>query len=425
MFTSYRKYLVQWRRGNALALTAICLIPIVGVLALVFDGGLLMTERRRAQSVADAAALAAAYSLYNNSATNQGLDPSGTAAKLARSIASTNGYTNDGDTSTVTVHIPPQTGSFVGKRGYAEVSVQFNHQRFFSGIWSSKTMGVSARAVARGISPPDSPAILLLDPGMAKALDSSGNGLISDTGGAIIVNSNNADAADISGQGNVSAPKIDIYGSYRTAGGGQFAGTVNTGVAPTADPLSALPAPDPTAMTLQSGSNYKIGSSGTYTLQPGLYKGGVSITANSPGLVTLMPGIYYIQGGGFSNTGSIDLAGAGVMIYNDPNKSNDQVNLTGNGSLTLSPPTSGTYKGISIFENRTSTANIKISGNGSMNLTGTIYARAAEIDLSGNGTANIVGSQIIANNMKVSGSGAVTVSYNPNTAPVRDTRIVE
>jgi Flp pilus assembly protein TadG len=424
MLRAHLLNLVRHRRGNAMAVTGVCLILIMGVMALVFDGGLLMAERRRAQSVSDAAALAAAYSLYNNYATNKGLDPNGTAAKLARQIASDNGYTNDGDTSTVTVNIPPLTGSFKGKSGYAEVNVQYNQQRCFSGIWGSSTISVTGRSVARGISSPASPAILLLDPSMAKALDSTGNGLISDTGGAIVIDSNNADAANITGGGNVSAPNINIYGGYNTTGGGQFVGTLKTGVAPTADPLSSLAVPDPTTLTLQSSSNYKISSGGTYTLQPGLYKGGIAISAPS-GTVTLEPGIYYMQGGGFSNSGGINLTGSGVMIYNDPAKSSDEVDLTGNGTLTLSPPTTGTYKGVTIFENRTATATVKITGNGGMSLTGAVYAAAAEVDLTGNGSLNVIGSQIIANNMKVTGNGSVNVNYTPDATPARDTRLVE
>jgi hypothetical protein len=148
-----------------------------------------MAERRHAQSVADAAALAAAYSLYNNYATNQGLDPSGMAARDARSIASGNGYTNDGVTSTVTVNIPPVTGSFVGKSGYAEVNVRCNQPRCFSVLWGSGTMAVTARTVARGISSPSSPAILLLDPTMSKALNGAGNGSFTVTGGSNVVDS--------------------------------------------------------------------------------------------------------------------------------------------------------------------------------------------------------------------------------------------
>ncbi len=70
-----RSHRVRSRRGNALAVTAVGLIPIIGVLAIVLDGGLLMIERRHAQAVADAAAYAAAGSLYKNYSTDKGLDP--------------------------------------------------------------------------------------------------------------------------------------------------------------------------------------------------------------------------------------------------------------------------------------------------------------------------------------------------------------
>jgi Flp pilus assembly protein TadG len=424
MLRARQHHLIRHRRGNALAVTGVCLVSIVGVMALVFDGGLLMAEQRRAQSVSDSAALAAAYSLYDNYATNKGLDPNGAAAKLARQIASDNGYTNDGTISTVTVNIPPLTGTFKGTSGYAEVNVQYNQNRCFSAIWGSSLISVTARSVARGISNPTEPAILLLDPTMSKALGDTANGNVTVTGGSIVVDSNNAQAGNLTGNGNVSAPNINIYGNYSTSASGKFIGTVKTGVSPTADPLSSLAVPDPTTLTLQSSTNYKISSSGTYTLQPGLYKGGIAISAPS-GTVTLNPGIYYMQGGGFSDSGGINMTGSGVMIYNDPAHNSESVALTSNGSLTLSAPTSGTYKGITIFQNRTATAAVDITGNGSMNLTGTIYAAGANINLTANGAANVIGSQIIADSMTVTGSGSVNVNYSGSGSPARDTRIVE
>jgi hypothetical protein len=52
-------------------------------------------------------------------------------------------------------------------------------------------------------------------------------------------------------------------------------------------------------------------------------------------------------------------------------------------------------------------------------------ARTQRGCVTGNGGTTAAGSQIIANNMKVTGNGPVTVSYTGNGAPVRDTRIVE
>jgi hypothetical protein len=404
---------------------AVCTVAMVGILAVILDGGLLMSEHRHARAVTDSAAVAAAYSLYTNYSKNQGSDPNGAAKTAALNYAAANGYTNDGTTSTVTVNIPPLSGAYVGKAGYAEVLVQNNQTRLFSAIWGTGTMAVAARTVARGISSPSSPAILLLDPSMPKALQDTANGNITVTGGSIVVDSNNVQAGYLTGSGNVSAPNINIYGNYATSSSGRFVGTVQTGVAPTPDPLSNLPVPDPTTLTVQSTSNYQISSSGNYTLQPGVYQGGIAINGPSPGTVTLMPGIYYMQGGGFSDSGGLNLTGSGVMIYNAPVHNSESVKLTANGSLTLSPPTSGPYKGIAIFQARSATAAVDITGNGSMNLTGTIYAAGANIDLTANGGANSIGSQIIADSMTVTGNGSVNVNYNGSGSPVRDTRIVE
>jgi hypothetical protein len=113
------------------------------------------------------------------------------------------------------------------------------------------------------------------------------------------------------------------------------------------------------------------------------------------------------------------------MIYNAPVQSSESVKLTANGSLTLSPPTSGPYKGIAIFQARSATAAVDITGNGSMNLTGTIYAAGANIDLTANGGSNTVGSQIIADSMTVTGNGSVNVNRNAGPNRDEDVRIVE
>jgi Flp pilus assembly protein TadG len=425
MLRGQRSSPVSNRRGSALAVTAVCMVLIAGVMAVVLDGGMLMAQRRRAQAVADAAALAAAYNLYNNYAQNQGADTGGAAAKEAQAIASGNGYTNDGTTSTVTVNIPPTSGTFKSKASYAEVIVQHNQPRYFSALWGSGTMTVTARTVSRGISNSSGPGILLLDPNMKASLNVTGAGGVSVTGGSIVVDSSHPQAGVITSSGSVTAPNINFYGGDSTSGSGQFVGTVKTGVARTADPLSTLAVPDKTTMTVRSSSQYQISSSGTYTLQPGVYTGGIKISAPGPGSVTLQSGIYYMDGGGFQLSGSINLSGSGVMIYNAPQHSSEQVSLSGTGSVTLTPPTSGTYKGISVFQDRSSSAAIAVTGNGGMNISGTIYGAGAEVDLTGNGGTNVVGAQIIANNMKVTGNGSVSVNHGAGSGPARDTRIVE
>src|SRR5712692_3687703 len=99
------------RRGAVTPLVAVCLLLMIpAIMALVVDGGMLLTERRRAQATADAAAMAAACVMYDNYPVDQGAGKIGNPSGAALTVASANGYTNDGVTSTVTVNIPPLSG---------------------------------------------------------------------------------------------------------------------------------------------------------------------------------------------------------------------------------------------------------------------------------------------------------------------------
>jgi hypothetical protein len=113
---------------------------------------------------------------------------------------------------------------------------------------------------------------------------------------------------------------------------------------------------------------------GTVTLQPGTYYGGICVgaasgndcgsniggtctTTGTTANVTLAPGTYIMAGGGFFVCGSSTLSAPNVLIYNTQDPSNtagsgaiDQVELNTTGSVTLGPQTSGVYPGLTIFQ---------------------------------------------------------------------------
>src|SRR5260370_27568009 len=134
------------RRGAVAVLVAVSLTALLIVLAIALDGGLLFTERRHAQATADAAAMAGAAALYKYYSTNHGADNNGAAVSSALSIASSNGYTNDGKTSTVVGRTSGQTyfsGPTAGKTispGYVEATATYNNPRHFSRILASATI---------------------------------------------------------------------------------------------------------------------------------------------------------------------------------------------------------------------------------------------------------------------------------------------
>ena len=419
------------KRGIVAVLVGLTLVIIVGVAAIAVDGGLLLDTRRRVQAAADAASLAAASDLYGRYPSNLGVDVNHTARDCARSNAASNGYNNDGSTNTVTVNIPPLSGPFVTKPGYAEVIVAYQQPRGLSAIFGSGNLQVESRAVAMGKWTSLNNGIIVLDPYSKGALTLTGNAEAIVVGAGVVVDSNNAQAAITTGNGDATAPSFDITGvpGISTSGGGAFHGTTSSGVPPTPDPLKYLPEPVRTSLPIANGGqpihlSGSIPSSGV-TLYPGVYNGGIQITSQSTGTVTLQPGLYYMYGGGFILSSKATVVANGVMIYNDPLLSSDVVSLAGGSNVRISPITTGIYKGITIFQRRSATQTLDITGSGNMAISGTFYAAHALAKLSGQGDNNIMGSQYIVWQATLNGNGSINVSWSTDTARVRLIRLVE
>jgi hypothetical protein len=404
----------EMRRGTVVVLVALCLVGIVGVVAIALDGGFMLDKRRFAQATADAAALAAAVDLYQNFPKNSGNDVLKTAYQSALTTAAAMGFANDGTNSVVTVNIPPLSGSFSGQSGYAEVIVQWNYSPSFGNIFTSGSIPVKARAVAAGKWAPFNNGIIVLHPTAPSALNANGNGTTSVKNANIIVDSNNATAATTVGNSYVADPgKVVAITGSKPGYNGNFVATMLTGQQPTPDPLAYLPAPDPSTMPIRSQPTGQ-----TVSLDPGRYVGGLSFAGQQT--VTMAPGIYYMDGGSFSFQGQGNLTANGVMIY-----STAGLNITGQGSITISPPTTGIYAGISYFQSRTSTTTSLIAGNGLSNITGTVYVPDALVQLQGNGAASIA-SQVVALLMTSGGNGATNIVWSgPPTARMRVMQLVE
>jgi hypothetical protein len=402
------------RKGSVTPLIAIALAGLLGFVALVIDGGLLLDRRQMAQAAADAAALAAADDLFANYLTNKGYDPNNTAQLAAQNVAKSNGFTD------VTVNIPPQSGPFQNQPGYAEVIVSYSQRRYFSRIFGSEDVGISCRAVAQGRFAPLKVGILVLNPTAPGAVTTTGGGRMTVAGVPMIIDSNAPNAGTATGGGVATASEFDITGVPGISSGGTWIGTIYNNQQPVPDPLAYLPEPDPSTMVVQSKNPTHIAGTSSVTLQPGVYKGG--ITASGQGTVNMAPGIYYMDGGGFAFTGQGNLNAYGVMIVNAPNNNSDVIGINGTGVINITPPTTGIYKGIALWQVRSATQTVSVSGNGGSTLQGTFYTAHGTLNVSGNGTNDVIGSQYISYNLVVNGNGAFSVNWNANMAA--DTRII-
>jgi hypothetical protein len=396
----------------------VSLTVLLAFVAIAIDGGLLQDTQKQVQATADASAMAAAANLFANYQSNGGRDPSGTAAAAATKLAAENGYPN------ITVNIPPQSGPFTGKAGYVEVIIVYQQTRYFSTLMGSDTIPVRARAVAEARWAAGNMGILVLDPTAPGALTDVGGGQLTVSNAPLIVNSNAPNAATATGGGVVSAPIIDITGVPGTSGSGTWNGTIAPGQPPTPDPLKYLPEPDPTTMPAQSSKAVHASSTQTLTLSPGVYMGGIQVTGQAS--LIMQPGIYYMKGGGFAFSGSGSLTANGVMIFNAPQSNSDVISINGTGSVSLTPPTTGIYTGISLFQERSSTNTVSVSGNGGQTMSGTFYVAGGTLNVAGNGANNVIGAQYISDLLTVNGNGNFVVNWQPDQiARVRILKLVE
>jgi hypothetical protein len=421
------------RPGSVTVEFAVLAPVLVGIMAFAVDGGMLFQERRKAQAAADAAALAAATDLYNNWPANSGSDLNGSAQVSAKNTVIANGYLiGDGDgtmdgSNSVSIKLPGQPpkqsstvivdGSGNLKLGYAEVVVVYYQPPYFSTIftmWRGGTagsIGVYARAVARGTWQIDLNGVIALSPTDSPALFVKGGGNsggIQVANGNLIVDSSAAGAVDSSGNhADIYAPAVYVTGS----GAGNFFTdptsmtplTPKFGVPPTPDPLAYLPEPaQPAAPSPATTGGY---------LNPGYYPSGLSGTLNS--------GLYWVDGG----LGNIDMApGAQVTIF----MHTGGVTLAGNSSITINAATSGPYAGIAYFQARADNTLVSMKGNGNMTVTGTLYAPSADFDFRGNGTVQILSGQFVANTIASRGNGNVFINYmGPSRPKARHIQLVE
>jgi hypothetical protein len=202
-----------------------------------------------------------------------------------------------------------------------------------------------------------------------------------------------------------------------TSGGFQIGGTaswVGSGTKspwpPTLLSTPRPPDPDPLAAYVDPpanpggcvAANY-VGST-NITINPGCY---TDISMVGSGNLTLNSGIYYVTGN-ISMTGSGKFTALGVMIY----MQSGGISLTGSGGFNISPMTSGSYQGLTIYLDRNNTSNVSMTGSGSTSSSGTFYAPVSNITMTGSGGTTVIDSQIVCAHITLTGSGGIDLQYN-------------
>lgn len=235
--------------GAVLAVVAIILPVLLGMVGLVIDSGLLMAAHRQARNAADAGALAAARDLL-----------AGRSASVATNSATTYVRQHNGVAGAeVSVNIPPSSGPHAGNWEYAEVLVSRPSPTIFIQVLGiNRNQSVVGRSVA-GYRPIRSPArVVALNPNSRPGIDVGGGGsmivsgpvAVNSEGGGVdqfsmpVANGNSGVAASVSNNSTFRATSLRTVGGVNNPANFHHFDTTLTGT-----PLQAnsVPQPDPFA----------------------------------------------------------------------------------------------------------------------------------------------------------------------------------
>ena len=85
--------------------------------------------------------------------------------------------------------------------------------------------------------------------------------------------------------------------------------------------------------------------------------------------------------------------------------------------VNLTPMSSGTWQGISIFQDRSATTAMTLESGANTNIAGMIYAPASAVTISG-GSNIIPGTSFITSTLTIAGGGSFTIPQPTVQVPV-------
>ncbi len=392
-------------RGAVAVMAALAFPVLVGGMALGTEAGYWYMSQRKLQQASDLAAYAAAVQLRSG----RGM-PEMNAAALNMAVASSFRFGYD----MMSLTSPPTSGSRSGSAKAVEVVLDRQQERFFTLIYDTEPVAVSARAVAEIRGGGDA-CLLTLDPTISGAITVSGSSEVVFDGCDVATNSNAQDAFLMSGgKVELTAGCVHSVGGVSVTSGltQTSCAKANTETAVIRDPYANLAEPLNVGTCASSSS---VGSnSTTTTVVPNethplgmplrRYCGGLDVSGD----VTFKAGLYIVDGGTFKMNASTQVVGSGVTFFLTNGAT---LAINGGANLNLSAPASGPLSGL-LFYSARGNVGIKhsINGNAGSTLNGAIYFPTSDLDYSGNFSGSYGCTQIVTRRVTFTGNSSLNVN---------------
>ena len=380
------KRLWQDKRGNALMIAAAAMPLVIGAAGFATDTIQWALWKRQLQRTADSAAMAGVM------AEAQSGTPLGSASCTNFSTATySSAVAYDvkknkklWPTLTCSYQNRPTSGSYTTDNWAVKVNLSVRQQLPFSGFLMSATPTISASATATLVDTGEY-CLVALNNTTSPSLTIGGSSTVSLGCGAISNSISSTEAVKPNGSAySFVADPIAAVGGMPSA----IIGSTNL------QPWH-IPEPDPyagkydtsvpsgtsctnfnTHRTMTQGGQDKI-----YSLSAGCY---TDFSPSGNDTYNLAPGTYYLNNTDFNPGGTVKINGSGVTIIltgTSPGK----IDLSGNQTIKLSAPTSGTYADMLFIQSSSATTNNlnKINGTSGSYFDGAMYFPKGQLQLNG------------------------------------------
>ena len=442
--------LLKDRRGNVLAIACAAMPLIIGCAGLATDTIEWTLWKRQLQRAADSAALAGAYdrAQASNSATTN--TPTAVCNDLSvnlhtwMNLIGTSPCT--GTVGSYTTLSYPTSSAFVTNQ--VQVTLRVQQRLPFSSLFMSTAPVIEARATAGTVSYGGTPCMLALNT-TGTAINNSGNTTVSaptcifysdsaSSNSAAAGGSSMITAKAVAGVGGIASSNnwnVQSYLPYSPSLPDPFAPPSTTAVSPDSSDMKCAghyetQGGGPNATTTWVYDDLTDGTdmaSATYLGSDGLPHTGAncwkSLSVGSNRSLTVPStwnGPLYVNGGNVDLQGAFTCASCAIVLTNKDTSTTATIGtFSSNAQATnnITAPTSGTYKGIAVYQDRRASGNIdKINGGTGNVVNGVVYFPNDTLWLNGTGNSVSLCAMYVAKNLVFNGNSTIAISSAADAA---------
>jgi hypothetical protein len=418
MLNQFRR-LWKDKRGNSLLIATAFLPVLVGSAGLATDTIQWALWKRELQRAADSAAIAGVYDRVQND---------GNTGQTNAAVTKDLGFNQQTGMALVAgypkVSFP---GDDANGTNQVKVVLAVKKRLAFSGIFMNAVPEIQAAATAAAVTSEMEICMLGLEKRATKSgIIIAGNAGVSSDCSLFSNSESTNQSIDKNGNPSVTAPSMGAAGAIQKSSSWNV-GEYRPYSPQIDDPFENInPSPSEMKCAKKQQGNKLVDQTldETTDLANAVDANGnkancfSSLSVGSGKTLTLPPGTYYINGGDAFIQGALSCNSCTIVLTNSNTSSSATIGsfkVNASATINMTAPTTGTYAGIAIFQDRrakdSASANNQINGNSSSVINGTIYFPNQELIYNGTGNTAAVCTMFVAKRLIFSGDSGTTNKF--------------